>query len=128
MDRHCAIWTYASDSGSKCTQVRVNVVHVGYDLDGGDITHTLPITRTDVRIQHEITRLNHLGKDIQETEDVVAHEVVVAVVVLVLSSQEKRLAELPRVHVGDGDGTRHHEEHSACQVDEHHSTPRVHSN
>ncbi len=64
----------------------------------------------------QITHLNDLREHIKETEDVVAHEVVVAVVVLVLSSQEERLAELPRVHVGDGDGTRHHEEHSAYRI------------
>lgn len=60
-----------------------------------------------------VVYLNNLRKDVKKPEDVVADEVVVAVVVLVLSSQEKRLAELPRVRVGNGDGTRHHEEHSA---------------
>lgn len=36
-----------------------------------------------------------------------------AVGVLVLPGQEKRLTELARVHARDGDGAGHHQEHAA---------------
>ena len=60
--------------------------------------------------------LHNLGQDVKEAEDSVANEVVVAVVVLVLSRQEERLAELPRVQVRDGDRARHHQQHPACHT------------
>ena len=59
--------------------------------------------------------LHNLRQNIEEAEDSVAHEVVVAVVVLVLSRQEESLAELPWVQVSDRDGARHHQENPACQ-------------
>lgn len=71
--------------------------------------------------------LDNFGQDIEEAEDVVAHEVVVTVVVLVLPRQEERLAELTRVHVRDRDRARHHQQNTACHCSARAHPPYPHS-
>ena len=67
---------------------------------------------TSILERGSLVYLDNLRKDIKETKDVVADEVVVAVSVLILPGQEKRLTELARVHSRDGDRAGHHQEHT----------------
>lgn len=78
------------------------------------MTYAASSINNGIYFEEHDTHLHDLGQDIEKPEDIVAHEVVVPVVVLVLPGQEKRLDELTGVAVRDGDRPGHHQQHAIC--------------